>query len=248
MKIIAIADQHGMLDMTVPSCDLLIVGGDNCPDSFTHENDHWEARNDPDRQLQWFMNDWMDWRLKQPVQDCVVTWGNHDFCGELQKESRVCILHGDGRKTYIVIDNEVEIGGVRIWLTPWTKQFKLWAFMREEQRLADAHYKWIPPGIDILVTHDPPFGYGDRTPDWITGIPAHHGSRAMLDTVGRVKPKAVVCGHIHDAYGKYELPVCATVHDMSEGYVPVYNCAMTMGRVSLGTAHLVGRVPMEIEL
>ena len=52
----------------------------------------------------------------------------------------------------------------------------------------------IPVGTDILVTHTPPVGYGDRC---ATGVRA--GCVELLNTVQkRVKPKYHIYGHIHE--------------------------------------------------
>ena len=52
----------------------------------------------------------------------------------------------------------------------------------------------IPVGTDILVTHTPPAGYGDRC---ATGVRA--GCVELLNTVQkRVKPKYHIYGHIHE--------------------------------------------------
>jgi len=53
------------------------------------------------------------------------------------------------------------------------------------------YYDQIPQNTDILVTHGPVQGYVDNT----AGCPA------LLEHVKRVKPKLVVCGHIHSAHG-----------------------------------------------
>jgi Icc-related predicted phosphoesterase len=65
-------------------------------------------------------------------------------------------------------------------------------------------YAQIPAGIDILVTHQPPYGFGDRLLNPATSRPEHLGSRELLSTIERVRPKLVICGHIYDAHGRYE--------------------------------------------
>lgn len=50
-------------------------------------------------------------------------------------------------------------------------------------------------GVDIVLTHCPPRGYGDAD-DY-----AHRGFEAFLPMLERWKPKALVHGHIHLAYG-----------------------------------------------
>ncbi len=51
-------------------------------------------------------------------------------------------------------------------------------------------------GIDVLVTHAPPYGLGDEPTD-----PCHRGFEAFGDLVRRLRPALVVHGHIHP-YGR----------------------------------------------
>ncbi|MEB3756070.1 MAG: metallophosphoesterase family protein [Desulfurococcales archaeon] len=52
-------------------------------------------------------------------------------------------------------------------------------------------------GIDILLTHYPPYQTLDKT---IFGI--HVGSKRIRELVDRYKPQLVLCGHIHEAKGQ----------------------------------------------
>lgn len=54
--------------------------------------------------------------------------------------------------------------------------------------------------IDIISTHQPPYGYGDMLPEG-----RRVGSKFILELIEQLKPKLVVCGHIHEGYGTYEL-------------------------------------------
>jgi Icc-related predicted phosphoesterase len=74
--------------------------------------------------------------------------------------------------------------------------------MKTPNELAAA-YARIPEGIDILMSHQPPFGYGDLVTD-LSGERRHVGSHELLGTIERVRPRVVVCGHIHAGYGRYE--------------------------------------------
>jgi Icc-related predicted phosphoesterase len=78
-----------------------------------------------------------------------------------------------------------------------------WAFMKKPSEL-EAVYAAIPEGIDILVSHQPPLYYGDRTFNLDAGRIEHVGSRELLDAVERVRPRIVVCGHVHGGFGRYE--------------------------------------------
>ena len=192
MKIVAISDQHGHLP-NIPECDLLIVAGDQCPDGFGGLF----ARHFPDRQAHWFENVWLPWREKQPARHCVLTWGNHDYCGLLDAGFR----HRSWREnTDIIVDAEVEFEGARIWLTPWSNQFMDWAFMKQPQELAEIYAK-IPEDIDILVSHQPPIATNTRVVDGRGDIDI--GSVELGEAIDRVKPRIVICGHIHFAHGKY---------------------------------------------
>lgn len=52
----------------------------------------------------------------------------------------------------------------------------------------------------VVVSHSPPFGSGaDRVPGG--GVA---GSRAVADLVRRLRPAAVLCGHIHEAVGVFD--------------------------------------------
>lgn len=95
------------------------------------------------------------------------------------------VLHGLG----------CEIEGVRFWgvggaipVTP----FGAWSYDLDDVEatvlLADC------PTGGVLVTHSPPLGYVDRAGG------QHLGSQVILDTIRRVKPRLVVCGHIHGCW------------------------------------------------
>ena len=77
MRIVALSDQHGFLP-GVPPCDLLIVAGDLCPDRFGP----FMAAHDPHQQQAWF--DWKirPWLADAPATHKLLTWGNHDWCGQ----------------------------------------------------------------------------------------------------------------------------------------------------------------------
>ena len=59
------------------------------------------------------------------------------------------------------------------------------------QRLADC-----PSGC-VLISHSPPPGVVD-----VDGSGRHLGSRAIQEAIVRVRPRLVVCGHIHASAGQ----------------------------------------------
>lgn len=53
---------------------------------------------------------------------------------------------------------------------------------------------WRAGGVDLVVTHAPPSGYGDDTD------PAHWGFQALLPLLDKYKPSYLLHGHVHSNY------------------------------------------------
>lgn len=216
MKIVALSDQHGHLPVIQP-CDLLIVAGDVCPDRLGPSL----ARDHPAHQKAWFDQHARPWLAAAPAAHRILTWGNHDWCGQ------DCRFDDDGPEVapstalQILVDagTSVErLGGsgraISVWAAPWSRQYMDWAFMQSREDLATT-YAAIPAHVDILVSHQPPFGAGDRAFDEQSGRVEHLGSLELTNAIARVKPRLVICGHIHSGYGRFE----------SAG-TPVYNVSI----------------------
>jgi len=94
-------------------------------------------------------------------------------------------------------DSATSVLGLNLYGTPWQPEYCGWAFNLPRGRECLKKWNEIPVGTDILVTHTPPVGYGDRC---ATGVRA--GCVELLNTVQRrVKPKYHIYGHIHEGYG-----------------------------------------------
>lgn len=226
MRIAALSDLHGFLP-TVPPCDLLIVAGDLCPDVIGNAH----AAVAPDQQARWFERHLRPWFEQAPAAHKVMTWGNHDWCGESWDFSGDAPGRAEPGAVQVVVDGETTVPradsgsdagpALRIWCTPWSNRFMDWAFMKQPSELR-AIYAEIPAGIDILVSHQPPFGYGDLSIMNGPGQSEHHGSRELLDAIKRVRPRIVIVGHIHEGHGHYEY----------DG-IPIYNVSVVDERYRL---------------
>ena len=177
MKLCLISDTHGFHSrVTVPPADILIFAGDMSMSGTRDE-----------------IADFAQWWKDLPHPRKAVIAGNHDWLFQKDPESARKLLKGCG----YLQDSEVTLAGLRIWGSPWQPWFLDWAF--NLQCGAEIRAKWdlIPEGIDILVTHGPPLGRGDRVEG---GEDA--GCADLLEAIrARVKPRWHVCGHIHEGYG-----------------------------------------------
>jgi 3',5'-cyclic AMP phosphodiesterase CpdA len=216
MRIVALSDQHGFLP-DVPPCDLLIVAGDVCPDCFGP----FIAMHQPHLQREWFDREVRPWLAAAPATHKLLTWGNHDWCGQACSFRSDSPANAASTALQILVDEGTMVphsggagGQVSVWATPWSNQFGGWAFMKRPGDLARV-YAAIPDGTDILVSHQPPLYYGDHVFDLYSGRAEHVGSRELLDAIERARPRLVICGHIHGAFGRYE----------HQG-IPIYNVSV----------------------
>lgn len=201
MRVVATADLHGRLP-EVPDCDLLLLAGDICPDHPTglpNKGGLYQSR--------WLDTEFRDWLEDLALRDIevVAIWGNHDFVGE--RPHLVPSLPWN-----LIQDEPFEFEGLTIWGTPWVPGLPRWAFYASPGALR-ARAKAIPAGIDILMSHGPPYGTADFVAPRFGSI--HVGDIELKEELPRIRPAMFVCGHIHERFG-----TCVT----STG-IPVFNVA-----------------------
>jgi uncharacterized protein len=78
-------------------------------------------------------------------------------------------------------------GGIPV--TPWD-----WSFDLDEDEAARA-LEALPEGA-VLAVHSPPHGHVDESRG------RHLGSRAVLEAIEHRRPELVLCGHIHESWGR----------------------------------------------
>lgn len=176
-KVVILSDTHNQLfHAAVPDGDVLIHCGDATALGTI-------------REIIDFGNQMRKYRHKHKI----FIPGNHDILFE-QDFKRAKEALGEGIKT--LLDQEVTIEGLRIWGSPWTPDLHDWAFGLKRGEELKKKWQSIPTGIDILITHGPPFGILDLT---TTGDNA--GCEALTEEVVRIGPKVHCFGHIHSGYG-----------------------------------------------
>lgn len=181
-KVIAISDTHNLhQSIVIPKCDILIHAGDGTTRGQLAE-------------IQPFLN----WLQSQKAKHKIYVPGNHDRIS--QNEQSLVRLMCKERGIVFLYDEAITVMGLNIWGSPITPTFRSWAFMRDRGEEIRDHWFLIPRGLDILITHGPPYGILDMVPN---KGPA--GCQDLLARVMEVKPKIHIFGHIHQNNGVKEI-------------------------------------------
>lgn len=213
IRVICISDTHGKESRIpknqIPECDVIICAGD-----ITNFGQH-------DQMIQfrdWLLNQKCKERIiiagnhDLSLDKIGITERRFDWALKGQSE---IVPFTETKSIFEVpgihyIENEsIEVLGIRIFGTPSSivsppcraiseeesesGRYGLWAF---QHTLEDDLSKWsIPRGVDIVVSHSPPFGACDEA-DGIS-----YGSHGLRKAIEESKPLLHVCGHVHSGYG-----------------------------------------------
>jgi predicted phosphodiesterase len=144
----------------------------------------------------------LEWFNEQPYTHKIMIAGNHDFWFE---RTTAFVVNEMLQEKYPNItylnDTGIEIDGVKFWGSPVQPWFYDWAFNRMGTDIC-RHWDMIPLDTDVLITHGPMKGFLDMTTRGVsTGCPYLLEKSAEMTNL-----KLFVCGHIHEAYGKFEFP------------------------------------------
>ena len=179
MRIVAVADTHSYQDaLVVPDGDVFVHAGDLLRGGSLDE-----------------LIRTAEWIRSLPHRHKIVIAGNHDWCFARERAAAVAKLGAD--VTYLE-DSGTTIDGVRFWGSPWQPEFFAWAFNLKRGAPLRAKWALIPAETDVLITHGPPRGFGDRTPHDSAGCDV------LLDAVRRVGPALHLFGHIHEDGGVWQ--------------------------------------------
>ncbi len=99
-------------------------------------------------------------------------------------------------------DRIVTVNGIRILGLGGTRMYNKGPYQYTEQqmrrRIRKLYWKIRRAGgIDIVLTHTPPAGYGDAE-----DLP-HRGFEAFLPLLERYQPAYLIHGHVHQSYAAY---------------------------------------------
>lgn len=180
MRLVLVSDTHmAHRAIAIPRCDLLVHAGD------------FSRRGRP-AELEAFAR----WLADTPATAKVFIAGNHDHVCERDPSFARAVAERHG--VVYLEDETTELLGLRIHGSPVTPAFRSMAFNRARGEAIARTWAKIPDSLDLLITHGPPRGLGDRT---FTGFRA--GCEDLLARVRRAPPRLHVFGHIHEAHGEY---------------------------------------------
>lgn len=170
MKILHLSDTHGQhtLLTNLPDADVIIHSGD-----CTISNSELEIT----AFLNWFFT--LKYKYK------IFVAGNHDsylFASNIEELPKNC---------FYLCNSEITIQNLKFYGLPFFVQDTL-------DNSYESNISKIPADIDILISHQPPYGILDTEGN------TNFGNLLLLEKLLKIKPRLHLFGHIHSAYGIVE--------------------------------------------
>lgn len=210
-RVVAVSDTHGRHDsIFVPPADLLVHCGD-----FTKAGEEAEVR------------DFAIWFAAQPCKHKILVAGNHEvtfdeeyFCREGWRFHGRNLSEGPGghaaaaarcravlkelcpEALLLESGGTAQVGPLMVWGSPCQGSFFSGHSMAAFTLPPDGDWPGIPDGVDVVVTHGPPFGIGDLSGEKAPS-PQRAGCPRLRHRVQQARPALHLFGHIHEGYGAY---------------------------------------------
>ena len=203
LKIACISDTHGVFEPDIPQCDLLLHCGD-----ATRGGSQYEFVD---------LNAWFKLLKDQNIVSGEIIYvpGNHDRMAYTD----LYLVRNIMQDCKMLVDEEWEYRGAKIYGMPWTPIFRNWYYMEDEEGM-EYHCSQIPDDTDILVTHGPPWGILD----YVRYDNMHVGCPSLRRRVDRVRPKLHAFGHIHENGSRITIP--SNDQEMAPGQTTFINAAV----------------------
>ena len=224
MKVTTLSDCHGLLlpIEEFEPCELVCICGDISP--LNIQANHKKIR-------KWLTKEFKPWCESLPCDKVIFIAGNHDF-GFSNLDFMYSQFPKDKKVTYLFHENYVYTSRsgkeYTIFGTPYCKLFGNWAYMEMDSILENLYFA-IPKNLDILITHDAPFGVSDiilqKDCPWYDGK-THIGNKPLSRAILKQSPRIVLHGHLHSTSREFEEWGNSKVVNCSikdEKYNPVYN-------------------------
>jgi hypothetical protein len=104
----------------------------------------------------------MSWFGRLPHRHKIFIAGNHDWLFERDPVLAATLIPTG---VHYLCDSGCRIAGISFWGSPVQPEFLNFAFNHQRGPEIDKHWRQIPAGIDVLITHGPPKGKLDLTQD-----------------------------------------------------------------------------------
>ena len=181
-KLVFISDTHSsMHEIKIPECDILFHCGDATYRGGLQE-------------MEGFIKHFTNNKAKERV----FVAGNHDkgLSSMFPEEMRITLRDKLSKAGIIYLEHEArDVQGLKVFGSPYSPQFGEWGFqyLRGSDKWGD-----IPEGLDILITHGPPFSIMDKNHrNWPCGC------EHLFNHVMKKQPRIHAFGHIHEGYGTH---------------------------------------------
>lgn len=191
MKIVHISDTHTRHNDAFLTAQLKEINADVIVHSGDFSHSDWNST-----------KTFFDWFLALDFEHKILVPGNHDRFTERLNTDAYARKQLMPAGLNLLIDEEIEIDGVKFYGSPFTPAFHDWAF----QIYGDAGVeKWnqIPDDVNVLITHGPAKGLLDAISELkndALGCPFLKERIQQLPNL-----KAHLFGHIHGGYGREEI-------------------------------------------
>jgi Icc-related predicted phosphoesterase len=209
MRLCAFSDIHGQLDFKVEPCDIVMICGDILPLKIQNFTDPSEV---------WLRDVFIPWCTALPCEKVLFVAGNHDFYFMRHPDRVRLMLKGQEKITYLDCET-FEYKGKTIYGTPMCKPFGRWAFMPtyEEQDEKYARHLKAIEHIDIVMSHDAPYGVSDiiLQKDCLWADGSHIGNQSLRKFLEASKPTLLCHGHLHTSNHSKEMLGDIAVYNVS---------------------------------
>jgi Icc-related predicted phosphoesterase len=205
MKVLPISDVHG-------KDEVLHYIVDNIPsdtyDIITVSGDIWEGSSITKKYV------WMSFQetVDKPI---ILIQGNHDYAPSS--------VFDDVPNIHLLYNETIEVNNVSFFGTPNTVNFGMWNYMNDEEHLLELWKKTIPDNVDVVLSHGPPYGYGDNCNQQVYNNDenSHLGSKSLNSIILERNPKYCIFGHIHTGDRHTIMPngtICLNCSVLDEAY------------------------------
>ena len=210
MKIVCLSDTHMLHNhIEVPDGDVLIHAGDMT--NFGTIAEIYQVA---------------EWMRTLPHKHKLIICGNHEreiykSLGEKEAVKTMEALFSGVAE--FIHERTFEIDGIKFYGQSKTPEFFDWGWMYKGGQEALDIWARMPYDIDVLVAHGPPFTFADLCVDYQTKKYKRVGCPEQLEVLKKIKPKLLICGHIHYSQGIYLTDFGTTIVNASictEEYKP----------------------------